>query len=170
MKTLYLLRHAEAEAGHGMSDSDHGRLLSARGRIEARAVGDFLKTQGCLPDFILASDALRTLSTARQVIEVLFGNEKSPVPAKYDRRLYLAPQDALMTDIQAVGNDKLQLLVVGHNPGIAELGTWLAGSHADKLEGFAPATLAVYQSTAEDWALVSPANTKLTNFFTPNID
>lgn len=170
MKTLYLLRHAEAVAGHGMSDSDHSRLLSIRGRFEARAVGEFLKAQGCLPDFVLSSDALRTLSTTRQVVEALFGNEKSPVPAKYDRRLYLAPQDALMADIQAVENDKMQLLVVGHNPGVAELGAWLAGDQADKLEGFAPATLAIYQSTAEDWALVSPENTKLTNFFTPNID
>ena len=169
MKTLYLLRHAEAEASSGLADNDHGRLLSARGRIEARAVGDYMKTNGHIPDLVLGSDAIRTVSTGRQAMEGVFGNEKSPVKTQYDRKLYLAPIDALLAHIQAVPSNVSQLLIVGHNPGLAELAAFLDIERAFDLEGFAPATLAVYQTVAEDWALVAPDNTTMKTFFTPNI-
>jgi phosphohistidine phosphatase len=169
MKTLYLLRHAEAEASSGLADNDHGRLLSARGRIEARAVGDYMKTNGMTPDLVLGSDAIRTVSTARQAIEGVFGNEKSPVHVQYDRKLYLAPMDTLLTHIQAVPSHISQLLVVGHNPGLAELATYLDIASAFDLEGFAPATLVVYHTAADDWALIAPDNTNMKTFFTPNV-
>lgn len=169
MKTLYLLRHAEAETSSGLADNDHGRLLSARGRIEARAVGDYMKTEGFLPDYVIGSDAIRTVSTARQVMEGVFGNEKSPIRTAYDRKLYLAPLDALLMHIQAVPSDVTQLLLVAHNPGLAELATYLDIEKAFDLEGFAPATLAVYRTVADDWALIAPDNTNMSTFFTPNV-
>lgn len=169
MKTLYLLRHAEAEASSGLADNDHGRLLSARGRIEARAVGDYMKTNGHIPDLVLGSDSIRTVSTARQAMEGVFGNEKNPVKTQYDRKLYLAPVDALLAQIQAVPSNVAQLMIVAHNPGLAELAGFLDIERAFDLEGFAPATLVVYHTVADDWALISPDNTTMKTFFTPNI-
>lgn len=169
MKTLYLLRHAEAEASSGFADNDHGRLLSARGRIEARAVGDYMKTNGLQPDLILGSDSIRTVSTGRLAMEGIFGNEKSPVKVQYDRKLYLAPADALLAHIHAVPAAVSQLLLVGHNPGLAELAVYLDIESAFDLEGFAPATLAVYHMAADDWALIAPDNTNMKTFFTPNV-
>jgi phosphohistidine phosphatase len=169
MKTLYLLRHAEAEASGGFADNDHGRLLSARGRIEARAVGDYMKTNGLTPDLVMGSDSLRTVSTARQVIEGIFGNEKSPVKTHFDRALYLAPADALLAHIHAVAANVSQLLIVAHNPGLSELAAYLDADGADEMQGFPPATLAVYRTAAADWALAAPDNTQMTGFFTPNI-
>ena len=169
MKTLYLLRHAEAEASSGLADNDHGRPLSARGRIEARAVGDYMKTNGHTPDFVLGSDAIRTVSTARQAVEGIFGNEKNPVKSQYDRKLYLAPVDALLMHIQAIPSNVAQLMIVAHNPGLGELAAFLDPERAFDLDGFAPATLAVYHTVAEDWALISPDNTHLKTFFTPNV-
>jgi len=169
MKTLYLLRHAEAEASGGFADNDHGRLLSARGRVEARAVGDYMKTNGFLPDLVLGSDSIRTVSTARQAMEGVFGNEKSPVKTQFDRALYLAPADALLARIHAVPSGVSQLLIVGHNPGLSELAAYLDAGGAYEMEGFPPATLAVYHTAAEDWALVAPDNTNMKTFFTPNV-
>lgn len=167
MKTLYLLRHAEAEAGSSLESGDHGRLLSPRGRAEGREVGRFMKTQGMVPEFILASDALRTMSTARLVAEEIFGDHKSPITSRFDRSLYLAPADALLGHVQAVTGKLERLLLVAHNPGAMELALHLAGTKAIAFEGFPPATLAVFETDADDWALMEAGNTRLAAHFTP---
>jgi phosphohistidine phosphatase len=167
MKTLYLLRHAEAEGGSSLADGDHGRVLSIRGRAEGREVGRFMKSQGMVPEFILASDALRTMSTARLVAEEIFGDRKSPVTSRFDRALYLAPADALLEHVQAVTGKLDRLLLVAHNPGIMELALHLAGIEALAFDGFPPATLAVFETDADDWALMDAANTRLAAHFTP---
>lgn len=167
MKTLYLLRHAEAEAGSSLQDGDHARVLSPRGRAEGREVGRFMKARDMVPEFILASDALRTISTARLVAEELFGDRKNPITSRFDRSLYLAPADALLGHVQAVTGKLDRLLLVAHNPGTMELALQLAGESASVFEGFAPATLAVFETEAEDWALIAPENTRLTAHFVP---
>lgn len=167
MKTLYLLRHAEADGGSGLSDGDHGRPLSIKGRAEGRAVGTYMQAQGMVPQQVLCSDAARTLSTARLAIEEIFGNEKNPVPSQFDRNLYLAPPDVVLSSIQAMDAAVEKLLVVGHNPGMAELAMLLSGRNADQLDGFPPATLAVFETTVDDWALLDTGNTTLVTVFTP---
>jgi phosphohistidine phosphatase len=167
MKTLYLLRHAEAEGGSRLADGDHGRVLSIRGRAEGREVGRFMKAQGMTPEFILASDALRTMSTARLVAEEIFCDRKSPVTSRFDRALYLAPADALLSHIQTVTGKLDRLLLVAHNPGTMELALHLAGNEAAVFEGFPPATLAVFEMDADDWALMDAHNTRLAAHFMP---
>ncbi|MFN7114847.1 MAG: SixA phosphatase family protein [Alphaproteobacteria bacterium] len=167
MKTLYLLRHAEAEGGSSLADGDHGRVLSARGRAEGREVGRFMKERGMVPEFILASDALRTMSTARLVAEEIFGDRKSPVTSRFDRTLYLAPADALLGHVQDVTGKLDRLLLVAHNPGTMELALHLAGAEALAFDGFPPATLAVFETDADDWALMDAGNTRLAAHFTP---
>ncbi|MDP2206083.1 MAG: histidine phosphatase family protein [Alphaproteobacteria bacterium] len=167
MKTLYLLRHAEAEGGSSLADGDHGRVLSIRGRAEGREVGRFMKEHGMVPEFILASDALRTMSTARLVAEEIFGDRKSPITSRFDRALYLAPADALLGHVQDVTGKLDRLLLVAHNPGVLELALHLAGTKALAFEGFAPATLAVFEIDTDDWALMDAGNTRLTAHFTP---
>lgn len=167
MKTLYLLRHAEADAGSSLQDGDHGRVLTIRGRAEGRDVGRFMKAQNMSPEFILASDSLRTLSTARLVAEEIFGNIKSPVTSRFDRALYLAPADALLDAVRGLTGKLDRLLLVGHNPGTMELAMSLAGADMMQFDGFPPATLAVFESGAEDWALMDSGNTRLITHFTP---
>ncbi len=167
MKTLYLLRHAEADAGSSLQDGDHARVLTPRGRAEGRDVGRFMKSQGMSPEFILASDSLRTMSTARLVAEEIFGNVKSPVTSRFDRMLYLAPASTLLDAVHALEGQLDRLLLVAHNPGTMELALVLSGADMLTFEGFPPATLAVFESSAEDWALVDSANTRLVTHFTP---
>ncbi|MDY0009144.1 MAG: histidine phosphatase family protein [Bdellovibrionales bacterium] len=169
MKTLYLLRHAEAEGGAGPADSDHARVLSAKGRAEGRDVGRFMKEKNMMPEFILASDALRTMSTARLVAEELFGDRKAPITSRFDRSLYLAPADSLLAHVQAVTGKLDRLLLVAHNPGILEFAMHLGRADILDFEGFPPATLAVFESSAEDWALITPDNTHLAAQFTPHL-
>lgn len=167
MKTLYLLRHAEAEGGSSLAEGDHARVLSIRGRAEGREVGRFMKSQGMSPEFILASDAPRAMSTARLVAEEIFGDRKSPVTSRFDRALYLAPAGALLEHVQAVTGKLDRLLLVAHNPGTMELALYLAGIEALAFDGFPPATLAVFETDVDDWALMDAENTRLAAHFTP---
>lgn len=62
MQRLILMRHAEAERAAG-SGRDRDRVLSARGRNDAAAMGRALAGRGMRPDLALVSPAARTRQT-----------------------------------------------------------------------------------------------------------
>jgi phosphohistidine phosphatase len=135
------MRHAEAQSG-GVSDA--ARELTARGRRDARALGAWLGDQPFAPDRILCSDAVRAHQTL--VAMELPRDTKSAL----DERLYLAPPARLLEVIRGAESDARSLLVLAHNPGVADLALQLASngpaSSLQKLAlGFAAATLAALE-------------------------
>ncbi|MDR2639061.1 MAG: histidine phosphatase family protein, partial [Helicobacteraceae bacterium] len=60
MKTLALMRHAQAEKSH----NDRERGLTNKGRDEAAQIVEKLVEAGIKPDIILVSDARRARETA----------------------------------------------------------------------------------------------------------
>ena len=121
MKTLWLLRHAKASAGgDGLADRD--RPLSARGRAAADAIGRHLAERGVRPELVLCSSALRTRETCELMGKAIGG----AWPVEYETELYLASALDLRERIARVPDVAGSLLVVGHNPGIAELALELA--------------------------------------------
>lgn len=65
---IYLLRHGDAESGHG---DDAARRLTARGKRQAGAAGQALAAPGAELDACLASPRLRAAETARLAAEAL---------------------------------------------------------------------------------------------------
>ena len=65
---IYLLRHADAEDGHG---DDAARRLTAKGERQARAAGRALAALGANIEACLASPKVRALDTARLACEAL---------------------------------------------------------------------------------------------------
>lgn len=121
MRKLLLMRHAKAVREPGLSD--RARRLTERGRDDAARVARFLQAHGLTPDFALASDSVRTRETLEIACEVF-----APAPAtKLDAGLYLAEPRAILRAIRAVPAPTRALLVIGHNPGLAELALALAG-------------------------------------------
>lgn len=153
-KTLYLLRHAEAESAPPMGN-DHSRPLSAAGRDAARRLQNFLAAHDHQPQQALVSDALRTLETARLA---QIGNTTE------ESRLYLATAEDMMAMIQSADDALSSLMLVAHNPGIAELAQSL---DTGEILSFRPGTLAIFHSTAPSWGLVSEENTRLEKIFAP---
>ena len=78
MRDLLLLRHAHADAA-GAGQSDLARPLSATGRDEARAAGDWLREHGLRPDRVLCSPAARTRDTFAALGDI---GGVAPEPAK----------------------------------------------------------------------------------------
>jgi phosphohistidine phosphatase len=117
MKRLLLLRHAKAvPAKEPLADID--RPLAERGERNARRIGERLHRQGLRPTLILASPATRALHTAQLVADAI-GYPRKDIAL--ERGLYLA-EPAGIIEIIAAQNAAIEtLLVVGHNPGLADL-------------------------------------------------
>jgi phosphohistidine phosphatase len=113
MKTLYLLRHADAEPAK-YYDDDRDRELSSTGERDARRLGRFLSATDQLPDQFLTSTAVR----ARQTAEVLpvGGDWQVEVPLRPCHDLYRAQPADVLDEIQATEDEVQAILLVGHEP------------------------------------------------------
>mgnify|MGYP000953754771 CR=1 FL=1 len=68
MKRIYFIRHAEAQSG---GRSDFERELSPKGKEDAMRLGALLRSENLLPRLIVASSAVRALTTARIIAATL---------------------------------------------------------------------------------------------------
>ncbi|SDC78314.1 SixA phosphatase family protein [Ruegeria marina] len=109
-RTLILTRHAKSSWGdHTLSD--HARPLNNRGRKSAVALGEWLRDKGWIPDQVLCSSAVRTRETwAGMAFD-------DPRPHFTDALYHAGPTEILETLKAATGTS---VLLLGHNPGIAE--------------------------------------------------
>ncbi|TNF60186.1 MAG: histidine phosphatase family protein [Rhodobacteraceae bacterium] len=156
--TLILMRHAKSDWGNPLL-TDHDRPLNKRGRASARALGDWLRREGWLPDRALSSTSLRT----RETWEGL----KLTAPVTWDAALYHAEPET-MWEVLA-GADGQVVLMLGHNPGIAEFAGQLvarAPDH-DQFGTYPTCATLVVQFEAPDWASVRPGTGQARAFVVP---
>lgn len=167
MKTLTLLRHAKS----GWDDAvprDLDRPLNPKGRRAAQAMGREIKAMGLDFDRVLASPAVRVRETIGE-LERGLGRALGP---EWDRRLYLASAATLLDVVHEQDDAAETLLLIGHNPGLAELVLALVpdapGGLRDAVEEKYPtATLAEMTFAVDGWRAVAPAGATLTRFVRP---
>ncbi len=125
MPELILLRHAKAVDLGVPNDFD--RPLTDKGRDQAERIGRQLLRKGLQPDAVVASPAARAWETA-----VIAGRELGIPESKIapDRAVYDAEVIQLVQVLERRGADAKRLLLVGHNPGLTDLGAYLAKSVA----------------------------------------
>ena len=161
MKRLLVLRHAKSSwSSEGLAD--HDRPLNARGERAAVLMGAALAQRAFLPGAAFCSTARR----ARDTFERVAAQLPEPVPASFEKGLYLAPPDAWLERLQVADDEVSTLLLVGHNPGLEELVGWLApsgeaGAVARLRQGLPTAALAVIEAPAERWSQVAPGRCSL---------
>ena len=114
------MRHTHAEWASGQDD--HARALSARGQDEARRLGSWLKKSGHVPGHALVSDAKRTRQSFAALALTCGADEMA--------ELYLAECTSLRAAIHAQSQSD-NLLLVAHNPGIAEVASNLVKTPPD---------------------------------------
>ena len=107
-KRLILMRHAKS-AWDDPTATDHDRVLNGRGRVSAKALGDWLRAKTILPDQALVSSAARTRET--------FARLSIACDAQFVRELYHAGEAQMMNTLKGAEGDCV--LMLGHNPGIA---------------------------------------------------
>jgi phosphohistidine phosphatase len=150
MKTLYLVRHAKAGPGNpALPDRD--RPLNDRGLREAAEMGQRLAQRGVKPDVVLTSPAVRTLATAEHLTQAL-GMDRGDIVV--DERLYDAAPNALLGVIQGLGPEPERVMLVGHNPGLAELANYFVREITD----MATCAVAELRFEVKSWADIGMAN------------
>ena len=151
MKTLWLLRHAKASVGgDGLADRD--RPLSARGRDAAARIGRHLAEREVCPDLVLCSPSLRT----RETIELVASQLGAELEIDYQDELYLASERDLRQRVEQLPDGVASVMLVGHNPGMAELAQDLAArGHPDALAAlrrkFPTGAIAEFRVAAQRW-------------------
>jgi phosphohistidine phosphatase len=166
-RRLLLLRHAKS-AWPDVPDSE--RPLNDRGRKDAPAMGRWLQSSGYVPDLVLCSTACRT----RETWDLLAPGLGAEPPVRYEQRIYEATALSLLHLLRESGNGYRTVMLIGHNPGIAELAIGVAqmadGPEGEPLERarekFPTAAVAVLDFQGE-WADLTPGEVRMTDFAVP---
>lgn len=112
-KRLILTRHAKSSWDDPLTP-DHDRPLNDRGKMAAADLGQWLASRGYAPEEVFCSDALRTRKTFSGISPALPGSPTLELkPA-----LYHAGPDVMLAVLRHAKSDTV--MMIGHNPGIAE--------------------------------------------------
>jgi phosphohistidine phosphatase len=120
---LLVLRHAKSSWKKPGLD-DHDRPLNKRGKGDAPRMGRLLAHRGLVPDVILSSTAVRARTTAAEVARHcgFHGDVQT------SERLYLAEPADYLAVLARLRDNPRTAMVVGHNPGLADLVHLLSGA------------------------------------------
>lgn len=128
MKRLTLIRHAKSDWSDATLN-DFDRPLNNRGKKAAPLMGSRLAGRSDCPEQIISSPAKRARKTAQLIAREL-GMEKDDII--YCEEIFEARSKTL---IKLLGDLKEpeHLALVGHNPGLTDLGQWLCAQAPDWL-------------------------------------
>jgi len=158
MKRLLVLRHAKSSWKHEVED--HDRPLNKRGERDAPRMGRLLAAEGLPPGLVLCSTAVRARTTAGLVLE----GAGVECELRLDPELYLASPGTIVERLCKVPDPHDTVLVVGHNPGMAELVQGLTGEEVS----MPTAALAAIDCGCASWAeLMIPGAGRLLRHWIP---
>lgn len=163
MKTLYLVRHAKSSHDEpGLAD--HERPLSQHGRRAAAAIGRYLAEKRAAPGLVLCSTAARARETVRRAMD----EWRIDAPVEELRSLYLAAPEALLAEIRALDDSLETVVLVGHNPGMAELAqALLPALNSQQPTPFPTGAVATFSFDVNCWRDVAPGRGRLDAYVTP---
>ena len=121
-RTLVLLRHAKSDWSGDEADIE--RPLADRGRRQAPDAGRWLAANIGSIGLAVVSPAAR----ARSTWELVAAELDVPPPTRIDDRLYAASGAELLTVVRDLPDEVDTAILVGHNPGVEDLGSLLTGA------------------------------------------
>ena len=161
MRTLYLLRHAKS-SWDDAGVPDRERVLAPRGRKASKRIASHLDREEIRPELVLCSPARRTRETLDRI-----GDALGAPKVVFDEQLYGADDDELLSRLREVPDRFGSVMLVGHNPGIADLLALLAADRSS-LPGEVPTgALATLSVPVDDWAELAPHSARLDAFVVP---
>ncbi len=160
MKSLYLIRHAEA-AQQEAGEKDYGRPLSSRGEADASRMGQRL-AQWPSPQIMVASPAVRAKTTATILATAIGFPTKSLV---FDERIYEAAIEDLRSAILQVVKDTVTcVMLVGHNPALTQLVNNLGITQVSNMP---PCSMASLRFPSDSWEDIDWISAELVEFDYP---
>lgn len=152
-RTMYVLRHTKS-SWEDDTVSDYDRPLAPRGLRDGRRLAKYIAGANLQPDVVLCSSARRAQETLAQIAHSL----GTPVVRMLDE-LYGADVAEVIELVHALDDDHTSVLVIGHNPCIAEL--------AQTTEKFPTGAMATLRWDAEAWEDLRPGEAELVALVTP---
>lgn len=134
---LILLRHAEAEE---KSVSDFARCLTEKGRNQAMHVGVMYRNAKIFCDVVLSSPYPRALETAKIVTQNM--RNAPEVQVEEDLGCGMRPEPVL--SLLRHCNEEDTVLVVGHQPDLGALCSYLTGTSGGGVFAFRKACTAIF--------------------------
>jgi phosphohistidine phosphatase len=113
---LVLVRHAKS-SWDDPTLTDHDRPLARRGRKALARMRAHLEERRVRPDVVLCSSARRTRDTLDGIRDGLGGQPRIEV----EDGLYGAGADQILARLARLDDKTATAMVIGHNPGIADL-------------------------------------------------
>lgn len=144
-RTLYLTRHADAGA-HTAVAMDFMRRISELGLRQIDEIGKRLKERKISPDLIVSSEAYRALETARGLAPFI-GYDSEKVVTHPD--IYQSNPRTLLDIINQIDDKIQQFMLVGHNPTISHLVSYLSQR---PLESVSTCTVTCISMEIERWS------------------
>jgi len=154
------MRHGKAEDGFDKSDFE--RDLQSKGIKKTEKIAHFLLEKKAHPQLILASMAFRTLQTAELIRKTL---ELPKQIIQEEKNLYLASSNSMLNALFAVDDNIDELLLVGHNPGISSLATYLSDSDIDWMS---TSSVIAVDLNIDHWTDIPDASKKLLYYIKPS--
>lgn len=141
MKSLLVMRHAKSSWKDPDQD-DFDRPLSKRGKRDAPKMADWLIRAGLCPDVVLSSPARRARKTAEAIHRAC-----GETVLTWQDTFYPGAIEEYVHVIQNLDNSIGSVMVIGHNPGLAE---WLEALSI-AVDTFPTAALAHVELDIETW-------------------
>lgn len=147
MKTLLLIRHAKAEK-EAPSSKDFDRPLAALGRTNASLIAQRVKAAGISPQLLIASSALRAITTA-----LLMAKEWDYAEEKISQEpgLYYADMSSFHDIIQHIDNKINTAALFSHNPVISQVAASFTDSKVNHFPTCGALALRLHCDTWKDF-------------------
>jgi phosphohistidine phosphatase len=163
MRRLILFRHSEAV--HSGKYRDHERPLTEAGRNDADRAGARLAERESPAGFALVSDSRRT----RETWEIAGARLTSPPESRLEKKLYEADRRDLMELARQTPDSVKTLIIVGHNPSIAEFAAHFAGRGEREAlkrlgKGFPTSGITIFEIEDSEWRKLRWGDGILTHF------
>lgn len=160
---LILTRHAKSSWDDPLM-ADRDRPLNARGKNAARELGDFLASRGLEPEEVLCSSATRTRETWDHVQAAAL--ETRP-EVRYIDDLYHAPPEIMLAQLKSAS--ARTVMMIGHNPGIAEFAAMLPAKpiYTPEFRKYPTTATLIIDFPINSWAEIALGTGDLVEFFLP---
>lgn len=160
MKLLTVVRHAKS-SWKDPKLSDLERPLNKRGLRDAPGTARRFAGFGQIPDRILSSPSIRTVETARILMRAMGIDEGALLR---DERIYVASHARLFELLRAQPDAIDHLMLVGHSPGVADLGHALCGVPGGK---FPTCAVLHMRLSVDSWKDLEAGDGEVVFFDTP---
>ena len=160
MKTLYIVRHAQAveKSVHKM---DFDRKLTDKGISDSKLMGIEMRQAAINPNMVLSSPAKRALQTAQIMVAALDSSVDNIV---CNKDIFNATFKTLLKILFQSPDKISSLMLFGHNPSMKDLANYLGDKIFEKLP---KGSVVAIKFNVKKWTDIEKRSGKVTYFQFP---